>query len=185
MGAVAELVVVTGPPGAGKSTVARAVSGRFEPSALVAGDDVFAFLDRGRIPPWTPQAHRQNEVVLTAAAAAAGRFVDGGYTVVYDGVVGPWFLDAFGAATGLSYLHYLVLLPPETTCVERVGSRVGHGFTDLEATRHMYAQFAGARLADRHMVRGTSPPEEIASAVVDLLAAGSLALEVGSAGQRA
>ena len=29
-----------------------------------------------------------NEAVLTAAAAAAGRWADGGYTVTYDGGVG-------------------------------------------------------------------------------------------------
>jgi len=41
------LLVVTGPPGAGKSTVARLVTDRFEPSALVEGDAFFAFLARG------------------------------------------------------------------------------------------------------------------------------------------
>ena len=70
MGGVGDLLVVTGPPGAGKSTVARAVSGLFEPSALVAGDQFFAFIDRGYIPPWTAAAHRQNETVIRAAAAA-------------------------------------------------------------------------------------------------------------------
>ena len=44
---MASLVVVTGPPGAGKSTVARALADSFEPSVLVAGDAFFAFLARG------------------------------------------------------------------------------------------------------------------------------------------
>ncbi len=73
MAGVAELIVVTGPPGAGKTMVARAVSGMFQPSALVAGDEFFAFIDQGYIAPWTRQAHRQNEIVVGAAAAAAGR----------------------------------------------------------------------------------------------------------------
>jgi adenylate kinase family enzyme len=34
------LLVVTGPPGAGKSTVAHLVTDRFERSALVEGEDV-------------------------------------------------------------------------------------------------------------------------------------------------
>ncbi|MHB8296673.1 MAG: hypothetical protein ACYDH5_19090 [Acidimicrobiales bacterium] len=37
----------------------------------------------------------------------------GGYTVVYDGVIGPWFLETFAKASGLASLHYLILLPPE------------------------------------------------------------------------
>jgi hypothetical protein len=49
-----------------------------------------------------PEAHGQNDVVIAAAAAAAGRFVAGGYTVVYDGRVqsrsGHGFRDLEAAA---------------------------------------------------------------------------------------
>ena len=53
-GAAGELLVVTGPPGAGKSTVAARLVERRSPSALVEGDAFFAFLRRGRIDPWLP-----------------------------------------------------------------------------------------------------------------------------------
>jgi energy-coupling factor transporter ATP-binding protein EcfA2 len=43
----APLLVVTGPPGAGKSTVAAVLAGRFPESALVEVDAFFGFL-RGR-----------------------------------------------------------------------------------------------------------------------------------------
>ena len=171
---MAELVVVTGPPGAGKSTVAKAVAGRFERSALVAGDDFFAFIDQGYISPWTQAAHHQNDVVVGAAAAAAGRLAAGGYTVVYDGVIGPWFVDAFAAATGLAGYHYVVLLPDEDVCVERVGSRTGHGFTDLDATRHMYREFAESAVEERHVLRTVSAPEDLASSIVERVLDGSL-----------
>jgi predicted ABC-type ATPase len=166
MGGVAELIVVTGPPGAGKTTVARALSSMFEPSALVAGDAFFAFIDQGYLAPWTSEARQQNEVVVDAAAAAAGRLAVGGYTVTYDGVIGPWFVDAFVAATGLAAVHYVVLLPPEPTCVERVRSRVGHGFADLDATRHMYQDFAAAAVDARHLIASTDGAESIATRIL-------------------
>lgn len=153
-----ELIVVTGPPGAGKTTVARSLAAGFDRSALVAGDDFFGFISRGFIAPWLPEAHAQNEVVISSAASAAGRLATGGYTVVYDGVIGPWFLPAFTAATGLDLLHYLVLLPTEQCCVHRVRSRVGHGFTDIEATRRMYHQFSSAQINPRHVI--ADPPAE-------------------------
>lgn len=144
--------MVTGPPGAGKTTVSDLLSRLFQPSARVAGDEFFGFLDQGYLEPWTAAAHRQNEVVLGAAAAAAGRLVLGGYTVIYDGVVGPWFLDAFSKATGLPFLHYAILLPPENVCVERVAARIGHGFTDLAAAAQMYADFIRSDIDSRHVV---------------------------------
>lgn len=99
MDGVADLIVVTGPPGAGKSTTSKALSKRFARSALVAGDDFFAFIDQGSVAPWAVEAHHQNGVVVGAAPAASGGPA-GGYTVVYDGVIGPWFVDAIAIATG-------------------------------------------------------------------------------------
>lgn len=109
---VGELIVVIGPPGAGKTTVSRILSHLFEPSARISGDEFFGFIEQGYLAPWTAAAHHQNEIVIGAAAAAAGRLAGGGYTVIYDGVIGPWFLDAFGQATGLPRLHYAVCCHP-------------------------------------------------------------------------
>ena len=143
--------MVAGPPGAGKSTVARVLADGFDRSALVVGDDFFAFVRKGYVEPWLDAAHQQNEVVTRAAAAATGTLVGGGYQVVYDGVIGPWFAPAFLAATGLARMHYAVLLPSLDCCRARVTGRTGHGFTDLTATEQVHRQFAGAGIPERHL----------------------------------
>ncbi len=172
------LLVVTGPPGAGKSTVARLVSERLETSVLVEGDAFFAFLDQGAIAPWLAEADAQNEVVVRAAAAASGRFA-ASHATVYEGVIGPWFLPVFARATGLRALHYAVLLPDAELCVDRAPTRLGHGFADEAASRHMHAEFARGclDLDGRHLVESAGGPDALATEVLDRWAAEHLRYE--------
>ena len=79
---------------------------------------------------------------------------------VYDGVIGPWFLPAFAEATGLDCLHYVVLLPSVETCVARVATRRGHGFTDEPAPRKMHEEFAGAVVDSRCVLADLSDDVE-------------------------
>ena len=168
------MIVVTGPPGAGKSTVAASLAGLLDPSALVVGDDFFGFLRNGAVCPWLKEAHQQNSAVIQAAAAASGQLA-GHCSVVYDGVVGPWFLPTFLLASGLQHLHYVILLPPRAVCLQRVQSRKGHGFTDRDAAEHMWQQFHQAKVDPRHVLANhEAQPDEVARALADALQKGSI-----------
>jgi predicted kinase len=153
------IVIVSGPPGAGKSTVAqRLAAGVDGPLAIhMHTDDFYAYIRKGYVEPWRPESRAQNTVVLDALAAAASIYATGGYDVFVDGIVGPWFIDPWLAAAQRANLdlRYVVLLPDETTAVARATSRRAHPLTDPEPVRFMWRQFARLEDLTAHVVDTT------------------------------
>jgi adenylate kinase family enzyme len=148
------VTVLTGPPGAGKSTVAALLADRLTPSVNLHGDDFWHYIKQGRIAPYLPEAHRQNEVVLDVLVAAAFGYARGGFQVVCDGVVGPWFIDLFRTAAHEQDvpLDYVVLRPDRHTTLERAMGRTGDVLTDPDPIRSLHEQFSGLGGYETHVL---------------------------------
>ncbi|HZE40577.1 MAG TPA: AAA family ATPase [Stackebrandtia sp.] len=176
----APVLVVSGPPGAGKSTVARMYADRLSLSVHLHTDDFWANIRRGVIPPYLPQSHRQNEIVVDVLVGAALGYARGGYEVVVDGVVGPWFIDRFvdGAHAAGVPLHYVVLRPDEPTTLARATARGPEALTDPEPLRSMYAEFADLDCYESHVLDSSRlDADNTVDEVARLFSAGVLRLD--------
>ena len=182
--APAPLLLLTGSPGCGKTTVAPLVADRHEPSACLDVDWFFAKLRRGVMEPWREEAHRQNRVVLSAAAEAAAAFAVGGYFTVAEGILYPFMLDLFAAACaphGIT-LDYAVLRAPIGVVQQRVQDRRAEplhagALADDAVVDDLWEQFERHGVEERHRVdSGTRSPKDVAAEIDRRMEAGEFRL---------
>jgi hypothetical protein len=121
--------------------------------------------------------------VISALADAAATYTAGGYHVIVDGIVGPWFVDRFCAALDPApeQVHYVVLRPKEATALHRALNRGPDALTATEPIQTMYRQLADLGTYERHVIDATKlDPAATAERIEQAITTGQFVLRSNS-----
>lgn len=154
------IVVITGAPGTGKTTAASIVA---EKSSLTKSvhlhtDDFYHYLCKGSIKPHLQKSEEQNFIVMEAFLEAAKRFARGGYDVIVDGIVGPWFLEPWIKTAQQGYeVHYIILRAnKEETKKRAAGRNKLDKDANIELVDAMWEQFIHLEYYETHVIDTTN-----------------------------
>ena len=144
---MADILILTGPPGAGKSSVALALADRYDRVAHVNVDTLRHFITpTGYRAPGKDGFERQHALAVRNACDLARNYMAERFAVIIDDVV-PARADLDLYLEALKDLdaavHYVRLLPSLAVCHERNRGRRADRVPD-ERLDVVYAEFAAA-----------------------------------------
>ncbi|WP_322044588.1 phosphotransferase-like protein [Paraburkholderia sp. J67] len=163
-----QIIVLSGPPGSGKTAVTRALIPLLpQPVACIEGDRFWKFI----VKPDARERHENFRILIRSMTAACLPFARSGFHVVLDFSVPPAMLDTLRTIVKDIPLHFVLLRPSIETCALRAAGRDAGRIAEYENLRGFYTLFAGESAGDA-LNDDTASPETIAADIVSGVAAG-------------
>ena len=178
-----QVIIVTGPPGAGKSSVAAALCERFDRMVHIDVDALRHMVRAGYRHPWTgdQQAKEQLRMAVRSAAAMARESVATRYAVVIDDVVPPeaaaLYVELLSAVD--ANVHLVTLLPTLEVNLRRDAPRGAESIPDRVRVLHEdFTRWVAEKLQPGAVLDSSDDPDAAVTAdrVQDAVASGSALL---------
>jgi predicted kinase len=135
-----KVIILSGPIGAGKSTVARELVALMPGSvACIEGDKFWPFIVKSE----TQDRPENGYMIMRSMTAAAIPFVRCGFDVVLDFTIPPEFLATARKILKDLPLEYVILRPSEAVCAGRAAARKAGAIADYSKYSDFYALFVG------------------------------------------
>ncbi len=136
--AMGSVLIVSGPVGAGKTTVCRElIASASGPTAYIEGDSFWAYI----VKPAAQSPAERFRMIMRAMLAAARHYERDGYEAIVDFSIPPWYLDAVRALLKGCDYSYVVLRPSEAICASRAAARSEGTIPEYEPYRELYRAF--------------------------------------------
>jgi adenylate kinase family enzyme len=161
------VIMLSGPVGAGKTTVARELVALLsQPLSYIEGDTFWSFIK-------TPKGGDRREnfrIIMRSMTAAALPFARSGYDVLVDFSIPPEFLKTARVILKDVPLNYVLLRPSLAVCTARASTRPEGRIDDYKSYADFYSLFEGA---DDHTIHDDeAQASDVARRIQDGLAAG-------------
>ncbi len=123
--------LISGTPGAGKTSVARALCARFPRAMHIPVDDLRGLVISGRadpLGPWTAETERQFRMSWETAGRIAALYADDGFVVAIDDIVPPRAVAIYERSVGDRALRKVLLAPSLEVALHRNSAARGKAF---------------------------------------------------------
>lgn len=140
------VILITGPAGSGKSSVANELAKKFERSAVIEVDTLRGMIKSGYVRPWPHTDEVDSQLSLSAknACGLANNLLEKGFNVFIDDVVGKKLFEQYSNFFMDRNFKAFLLLPSPEALLARFDNR-GANDELRERTAELHKKFSDKR----------------------------------------